>query len=459
LEAAKSSEIGIVRLTKFLTSTTYQAVIEFPCPKGDPTELWSEAAWSGDRGYPAAITLHQGRLWFGGTKHEPTTIWGSAVDGYEDFRIGAEEDRAVIYEMQSDEANAVRWLCSQENLIIGTTGAEWVFGRRNGEDVARLRKNTSFGSSRTQARVVNESIVFIQNSKRKLREFAWSFERDGFSANDLTMMAEHFGRDRFQEMAIQKNPETVVWLITSNGDLAGMTYERSQNVAGWFLYETSGTYESICPVTGSGEEDELWVAVKRNGVMMIERFQTDTTRRLINGDAAGVVYADAAIVRKGAATTAISGLAHLEGRTVTVLSDGAPHPNVVVASGAITLQWPASTVVVGLPFISLLEPTFLETNDPNTLSKVAVKRIHRVTAELWQSLGMEASGDGGLNYGNIEFRSPGDDMDAAPPLFSGIKEEFLEGSSERQASVILRQRQPLPMNVLSLHLRYEMNAL
>ena len=456
IEVTNPNQHGIVRIKEFTSSTECVGVLEFPVPSNTPTKYWQEPAWSGVRGYPRAITLHDGRLWFAGTKYRPTTFWATAPDRFEDLRIGVEADRGLEFQVQSDEANAIQWMVSQDGLVIGTKGAEWFYGQRLGEDLPKLRKNTSFGSAPIQARVVNESLVFIQRSKRKLRELAWDGQT--MACQDLTLLAEHFGDAKFLQMSIQRNPETVVWIITNQGDLIGMTYERGQNVAGWFRYGTNGTFESVAIVEGTGEEDEIWVAVLRTidgqERRFIERFQPDLIRNIKQGDQAALIYSDAAVVYSGAAATTMSGLDHLEGETVSVLADGAPHPDCVVDSGEITLQWEAETIIAGLAFTAKIEPTYLETADPGSITKAFKKRITRACIEFWETLGCEISADDGVTYDPIEFRTVSDNMDSVPALFSGIKEEVVRSSFERQSSVILRSRQPLPMNVLSLTIRF-----
>jgi hypothetical protein len=469
LEVGNPDQHGIIRIKSVTNATTATAILEFPVPNSDTTKYWHEPAWSDARGFPRAITLHEGRLWFGATKHQPTTFWATAVDRFETFRIGVASHLGLEFQIMSDEANAIQWLVSHDGLMIGTKGAEWFYGQRLGEDLPKLRKNTSYGSAAVQARVVNETLVFFQRSQRKLRELAWDGDR--FACQDLTLLAEHFGDAKFLQVAVQRNPETVVWIITNQGDLIGMTYERGQNVTGWFRYETGGTYgtggttgnfESVALVEGAGEEDEIWVAVKRviNGatVRFIERFQPDLIRNIKENDQAELVYSDAAVVRSGSPTTTMTGLAHLNGARVSILADGAPHPSQVVADGQITLQWSAAKIIAGLPFHAYLEPTYLESSDPGSITKAFRKRMTRATIEFWKSLGCEVSGDNGQTWQTIEFRNVADLMDQAPPLFSGIKEEAVTGGSERQVSPILRSTQPLPMNVLSLTMRYVMGT-
>ena len=350
LDVTERDQHGILRIKTVTNSTTATAILEFPVPNSDTTLYWHEPAWSDLRGFPRAITLHDGRLWFGGTSFQPTTFWATAPDRFEDFRLGADADRGLQFEVQSDEANAIQWLVSHEGLLIGTKGAEWFYGERLGEDLPKLRKNTSYGSAPVQARVVNDSVVFFQRSKRKLRELASDGSR--FQCIDLTLLAEHFGDAKFIQLAIQRNPETVVWIVTNQGDLIGMTYERNQNVTGWFRYDTGGNYgsgatsgkfESVALVEGSGEEDEIWVSVQRfiDGATyrFIERFQPDLIRTIKEDTQSDLIYSDAAVVYSGAATTTMTGLDHLEGARVSILADGAPHPSQVVTGGSVTLQW------------------------------------------------------------------------------------------------------------------------
>lgn len=71
---------------------------------------------------------------------------------------------------------------------------------------------------------------------------------------------------------------------------------------------------------------------------------------------------------------------------------------------------------------------------------------------------MRGLADEGDNYNQINFRDQGDDVFLAPPLYSGIKEVYVDSGSRRQSSVILRQQQPLPLNIMSLSFRYNLDS-
>jgi len=460
LQAGAPDHAGIVEITEYVSTTLLKGVVKSQLLESSATRHWEEPAWCGGNGYPRAVTLHQARLFFGGTTAKPTTLWGSAVDSYEDFRVAAAADRAVMYTLQADEAATIEWCVSQDFLIIGTSAGEWVLGERPGEDIPKLRRNTLFGTAPIQARAVNDSIVFISHSQRKLREYSWSLERDGYAANDLTMLAEHLGDARMTQIAISRNPEARVWCVTERGDLLSLTYERGQNVAGWCRHVTDGAFESLAVVAGSGEDDHVWVSTVRTvnnaTVRYIERFVPDQVYAMKGGEEKELVFADCALVLTGQASEVITGLDHLEGCGVSVLADGAVHPNLGVVSGQITLDAVAETVVVGLEYIALLEPTYLETGDPQTLSKAAKKRMHRAMFQFWKTGGVQVSVDGGATYSDLVFSTTEDLMDAPAALHTGLHEEWLKGGTEREVTCILRMRKPLPAAVQAMVLRYSL---
>lgn len=466
LAAVDPDHYGIVRIDSVTSSTVVVADVLFELGSTDASERWQEGAWSAFRGYPRSVAFHENRLMFGGSASRPQTVWGSVIDDYSNFRLSADDDSGLSIRPSGLKANSIQWMVSQDTLLIGTAGSEGPIGSRDGEkalgpSTAKKGRFTTIGSAFIQAVPVNDTVIFIQRSGRKLWEFSFAFESDGMKAVDLTLLSEHITDGAINQMTVQKNSENVVWCVTGNGQMIGLTYERAQNVAGWCRYTTGAgdSFESSAWVSSSGEQDEGWVSVRRvidgETVRYIERFQRDVIRELKDNNQSNLIYSDSAVVYTGAATDTMTGLGHLEGMTVAILADGAPCPPQVVTGGSITIQFPATTIIAGLPFISQLEPTYLETNDPNSLSKVASKLLKSANVELWQSLGMEISGNGGRDWERIEFREPSDNMDQAPPLFTGMFEpQYLESDSTLQRSIIVRQTQPLPLNILSIHTRY-----
>jgi hypothetical protein len=423
------------------------------------TTQWSEAAFSGVRGYPRAVALHEQRLCFGGTRHQPNTIWCSKTDDFENFQLGAAAADAIALSVASGEGNRIAWMFSQKRLMLGTSGDEWTIGGANTEQPfsstnLQAQKQSSFGSKTMRAILLNDVLLFVQRRGRKVRELTYNFERDGWVAPDLTVLAEHITAGEIVELAFQQQPDAILWAVRGDGELVGMSYERDQNVVAWHRHTTDGDFESVATVYGlSGADDEVWFVVKRtiNGQTKryIERFKADNRVNFEAETKDDWWYLDCAKRYSGTATTTITGLSHLEGKTVGVLADGAVQPDKTVASGQITLERPFAKVLAGLPFASTILPMKFDYDLEDGSTRSRKKRINRVSVSLYKSLGGEFSTDG-TEWLWVYPRDFDDPMDASPPPFSGDAEVVVAGNYSDSSDLYLRQILPYPLTVRAL---------
>lgn len=451
---------GYVRVTGLLTDSIVEGVVigSVGLFGVTPTRYWAEGAWSNYRGYPTAISLFEQRLCFAGTSHQPQTVWGSATGDYENFNVGTSDTDAFAYTIGAQERNAIQWLVAQKALLIGTTSGEWSMQGSNDSALTAtnvtVRRQSNYGSKAVQARLVNEVVLFTQRQGLKVREMTYSFERDGYVAPDLTLLAEHITAGGIVQLAYQQQNQSILWAVTGDGMLVGMTYERDQSVVGWHRHVTDGLFKSVVTVYGDGA-DEVWVVVNRtvDGVAKnyIERFNP-----VVWEDLEDAFYVDSGLSYDGSATTTFSGLDHLEGKTVAILADGAPVADKVVTSGAVTLDQAASVVHVGLPYETVVEPMRIDT-DPNAgVSQGQVKQIRELVVRLNRSLGL-SYGDG-ETFRTLSFRDQSDDMDAPPPLFTGDKEIEFEGTFDLDSRLVVKQTQPLPLCLLAIVVKYQITG-
>jgi hypothetical protein len=423
------------------------------------TTQWSEAAFSGVRGYPRTVTFHEQRLCFGGTASQPNTVWCSKVDDFENFQLGSADDAGLSFTIASNEGNRINWIFSQKQLIVGTSGDEWTVGGANESEAfsatnISARRQASYGSKYMRAILLNDVLLFVQRRGRKVRELVYKFEQDGWVAPDLTVLAEHITEGEIVELAFQQQPDAVLWCVRGDGELIGMSYERDQEVVAWHRHSTDGDFESAATVYGlGGADDEVWLAVRRtiNGQTKryIERFKPDFRNSFDAADKENWWYLDCGGRYEGAPAQVITGLSYLEGKTVSVLADGAVQPDAVVSGGEITLAKPASKVLVGLPYTSLLQPMKLDYDLEDGPTRGRKKRLNRVEVSLFKSLGGEASTDG-QEWLWIYPRDFDDPMDASPPAFSGDREVVLAGNYSDDADLYLRQVLPYPLTIRAL---------
>ena len=188
--------------------------------------MLGEAAFSTKMGYPRTVCLHEQRLIFGGTKKRPLGLHGSQIDDFENFQRGALADHAVYYVISANESNPIQWMVTQTRMLIGTAGNEWSVGPANADQAlgpgnVQVKMQSSFGSSYLQAKVVNEVVLFCQRQGKKVRELVYSFQKDGWVAPDLTILAAHIASDGFAETAFAQQPDAIFWCTTIDGKLVG----------------------------------------------------------------------------------------------------------------------------------------------------------------------------------------------------------------------------------------------
>lgn len=423
------------------------------------TAQWSEAAFSDVRGYPRAVAIHEQRLCFGGTAHQPNTVWCSKVDDFENFQLGSKDDDGLQFSVASSEGNRIAWMFSQKRLMLGTSGDEWTIGGADSGSPfsasnVQAQRQSSFGSKTMRAILLNDVLLFVQRRGRKVRELTYNFDRDGWVAPDLTVLSEHVTEGEIVEMAFQQQPDAILWCVRGDGQLIGLSYERDQNVVAWHRHSTDGEFESAATVYGlSGADDEVWFVVKRTidgqTKRYIERFKADNRAKFEAQTKDDWWYLDCAKRYSGAAASTITGLGHLEGKTVGILAEGAVQPDEVVASGEIVLDREFTKVLAGLPFTSTVLPMKFDFDLQDGSTRGRSKRINRVEVSLYKSLAGEASTDG-TEWLWIYPRDFDDPMDASPPVFSGDAEVVLAGNYSDSADIYLRQRLPYPFTVRAL---------
>ena len=221
--------------------------------------------------------------------------------------------------------------------------------------------------------------------------------------------------------------------------------------------ESKAVCESVAVIPTDDTEYEVYVIVKRtiNGatrrfVEVLNVFDFDQT------DNTSFNFLDSALSYSGSAVSTISGLDHLEGQTVSILADGATHPDKTVSSGSITLDRSSTSVKVGLAYRSLLQTMRLNAGSQNGTSQGKTKRIYDITVRMFETIGVEV----GPNLNDMEripFRSSADLMDEGIPPFTGDKEVEFRGNYETDGFIFVRQTQPLPFTILSLYPRLTTN--
>lgn len=150
----------------------------------------------------------------------------------------------------------------------------------------------------------------------------------------------------------------------------------------------------------------------------------------------------------------LAGLDHLEGETVSVLADGAVHPERTVENGRIALASSVSAALAGFPYWSEIETLDLLPRAAQGAGRGKMKRVSTVDLDLFQSSGGQI-GQAGGQMATLVARSVGDGMNSGPPLQTSMQRVPFPGNWNKEARVKTRQTLPLPFTPRSLVARIE----
>lgn len=150
-------------------------------------------------------------------------------------------------------------------------------------------------------------------------------------------------------------------------------------------------------------------------------------------------------------TAQLVGADHLNGKTVSVVTDGGQHPQVVISSGVANLVRQSAVVHIGLPYVGYLETNELEGGGTNGPAQTKKKSLYAVGFRFLDTL-YAKFGTGYYRLEQIEMRTAAMRMDRPPELFTGdMFENYTnqaadarDGGWSRSTRAIVCQDQPFP---------------
>jgi len=274
---------GYALITGYTSGRIVTATVKSTLTNTNAKTTFQFGAYSATTGYPAAGCFHEDRLFLVGPQQ---LIAGSVVGDYENFSPSAaggtvSDDNSVSFFLNSNESANCKWVVSDEKgLLVGTNSNEYLIKSASTQSPitptsVTAKKTTSYGSKYIQPLQVGKAVIFTQASGRKLREFNYFYDVDGFRCQDMTQLAHHITESGVNQISLQRQPEQIVWGAREDGVLIGMTYERDVDGlrAAWHRHVIGGysdaannpaIVESVCVIpTDDNSYDEIWLVVKR----------------------------------------------------------------------------------------------------------------------------------------------------------------------------------------------------
>lgn len=404
--------------------------------------------------YPSAVSYEQQRRVFASTITLPQTLWMTRTGTESNLSAStpSRDTDALVFRIAAREANTIRHIVPLAELVLLTSSAEWAV-TANGSATQALTPSTLSvqpqgytGASNVVPVTVSNSLLYAMALGGHVGEMTYNYYAGGYVTQDISLMAPHlFDFFTIVDMAYAKAPYPIVWCVSSNGTLLGLTYSPANKVSAWHHHDTDGAFESVCVVT-EGAESVLYTIVNRtiNGAQAryVERLHSRNVQVLTDS-----YFVDAGVIYSGTLTQVVTGLNHLEGKTVSILADGAVQPQQVVTGGKVALQQAASIVAAGLPITADMQTLPFSAQLP-AYAQGGVKNVNRVWLRVHNSSGIFA---GPSLDELVQYKQRTTEPYGTPPaMITGVIELDLSPGWDDDGSVYIRQSDPLPLIVASM---------
>ncbi len=370
---------GIVRCTAYVSDTQMTVDVLTNCGHTNQfVPIWEEGYWCPKNGYPSAVKLAEGRLWWGGQ----STIFGSVSDAYASFDETVTGDSGpLIRTIASGPIDIVTWFVPLQRLLFGTPDKEWAISASSLDiPITPSQYNSkpigTQGSSQVPALQLDNYGMFVDRSNTRLFKLAFNLQIYNYAASSMMLTNPYLGQasaanwngdSGIVRIAIQRKPDTRIHCVRSDGKVLTLVFDDAEQVECWqtITAAAGGLIEDVCvlPAAEGVLDDYVYFIVNRQiegaTVRTIEAMaQEDQT---YGGSGSNNILADACAFFSGAATQTFSGLTWLAGQQVAVWADGQDvgttdssqpwsYIYTVSSGGVLTTLKSFSNVCVGLPY-------------------------------------------------------------------------------------------------------------
>ena len=376
LEFSSGSITGVCRVTGYTSATQVSAIVLDELGGTDATTTWSEGAWSDRRGWPSAVALAEGRLWWFGNGQ----AYGSVSDAFTSFDPDYEGDAGPINRAVSDVSGYdVAWALALDRLMVGTGLPIRVIRSSSLDEPItptnyNAKTQSAKGAWETMPAASGKIGYFIGGDGVSLYEMRPDNAGIDYGTVKMNLLVPEIGAPGFIKVAVQEEPEVRVHCVLADGTAAILIRDEAENVACWVKFETDGDIEDVAVIPSPGES-RVFYRVKRtiNGATVRYHEELAPMDECVGGQLSRC--ADSHVTGTGV----ITGLDHLEGETVVVWADGVDQGSHVVTSGALpTLLTSFTTWCAGLPYEAQYQSAKLTGQTQLGLSLTQRSRINMI---------------------------------------------------------------------------------
>jgi hypothetical protein len=395
---------------------------------------WDEQLFGPANGYPGCVTLHRGRLLFGGHLAAPKALMGSKVGNISSFDVGDGSDADGFLEEVGDaRASVIQRMYSAEQLIVATDRGLYYCP----ESVANPFRPTSiaffpFGSdwpiTAAKPRAFDDGVLFLSNSLI-IKARPTGDQTRSWAADEISLISSHLVNEPTW-ITVTSNfaggSERYAIIGNSDGTLAVLQLVEAQRIRNMVPWDTDGVYTSGCSI---GRDVYVTTTRTVNGTSrnFLELFDQDLTL-----DLAAEYETEAEL------TTGVP--AAYGSSTINVVS-GRYHLGTFPLHGETV---PAGPFIAGLYYDSVLEllPPVIE--DDEGAGAGNMMRVVRIEAHVRASQRFAANGR------TLSAYQVTTDVDAEPDEKNGWQDFGSTFGWSKDPTVTFNQPDPLPLDILAV---------
>lgn len=478
---------GIVKITSYTSPTEVTGTVEKELMPS--LTVGTNASWRWemeliglDGIYPSSVDFFKDRLVLGiNAKTGPQLIFSKTGDyeNFEDMTFNEVlSDNAITLPILTD-LNKINWICAMNNLFVGTEGGVVMVKPMTTNDVFGPNNITydeisNIGTCKVKPIRIGDDVLYLGRLTKDIYAITYNIQSDSYEPDEVSLSAYDLLESGVTGWVLQYEPNRIVWMVRRDGKVIGFTYNKKQSVRAFHVHSTQGEFESLsCIPSPDGTQDEVWAIVKRtfgqssqerlveyfhNGIPLdIPSDKYDDKKELHEYMLKHCVYLDSAkIYNFEPASSSLTGLSHLEGLTVGIVADGIYIGQKVIENGTITLNAPATNVVVGLPYTTIVEPMPLNIDMPNGNGQARSQRINQVIVRLYRTASFEFS------WGKEWHSAPVKDYDKLALMSGDLLLSWGDSNTEIKLNsedivnstgsrMMFRQTEPLPVYFVSIY--------
>ena len=422
---------------------------------------------SGD--YPTCQCFKGGRWYLAGTDNEPNAIFASRTpdattgDRFTDFTFSELDSSGgtvvlsshAIYLQESDMyGSRIKWLINGQRVLAGAGKSIWMSdGSIPTPSTFDMDITLQGGCSSIPPLALDNYIVYADFGGNHICIMSYSEDSDGYTKSIISSTAGNMLLDGIKTMALMQGKQSMIWIVTENGNLVSCSFDPSSGSNGWAMHQLGGTgakAETLIILPGDEDNaDSLWIVVNRSGILTVEKIDAESPEERGFGN-----YLDSSVTLTFDTPTNTIAIPRFEGLSVSAVADDAVLPDKTLdATGTAIYDRSFSSITVGFKYTMMLRTVRREI-PANGSSQMNRKNIQEATLRLYQSLGGKVGKSLDDMIPILPIVAGSYVFNTAPQLVTGDRKISISSSTDEESRLYITSDDPMPLCLLAVMIRF-----